>query len=967
MRQFLKHFRLFALILSIPFFIQSCTEDDDADGGAMIEAGFTFTLDEDTGVVSFINTSTNADTYSWDFGDQTSSSEINPTKVYETGTYDIVLTASNAAGATDTFTDQIVINIPLQISLPFNFDMSNVIYEATTFNGAAFEVVANPAPGGSNDVASNVGAITNSGVNWEGLFFELGAPIDLSVDMTVQMDFWSETPIDILMKLEAGSGPDTETVASHGGTGWENLIFTFNSGDSFNTLTLFVDGPGTTSGTFYFDNVRQTSTIDVTAPVITLNGDATVTLTAGEDFTDPGATALDNTDGDITANIIVAGDAVDTDTPGTYVITYDVMDAAGNAATQVVRTVIVEPCSATNNLEFPIEFDCPTIDYTGKIVGNVNFTVVDNPAPGGSNDMASSVGQITNVGANWENAFFNLDVPLDFSMGQGIRMDFWSDQAVPILLKYEDGTAGPVEVSMDHSGSGWEELTFVFTSDASFNDMVIFVDGPGTTAGTFYVDNLEQFQPDTGGGGGDESPLCLTEVRHLDTGIEDSAILLSIYNSGTNQLTAEIESANPDAYGVDFLQVLPVGLPPVNSTTVVDGKITVTIDYDSPPTTAEFAEVLWSTTIFDGNWLQNVVTPVPFDATCDTSGGGGGGGGGGSEDTLIIDFENNLAGVTPSEFETSGALVANPVSGGINTSPNVYQASYSDANQWWGGIGLTFADGVLDQSTTVYKGKFYSTVAPTNVLFQVEVDGTNAPVGNVQEITTANEWVELTFTLANIPAGVNRILVRPDVGDQNGTKPNTGTLYIDDIFSSTDGGGGGGGGGGSTGGCDDTPIPATSFPVDFEGCESFTSSFGDSISSSLADNPDQSGINPSSYAFRIDKPAGSQFWEGVQNNFPDTFPDISTRKFTMKIWSSKPNTTFRFEVAQDDPGIGNPPGAFATVTEANTWTEVEVIFSAIPSPESYFRFVIKPDNDEMDSPITSDGTYYIDDINLVSQ
>jgi hypothetical protein len=76
-------------------------------------------------------------------------------------------------------------------------------------------------------------------------------------------------------------------------------------------------------------------------PVITLNGSASITLTVGDAFTDAGATAMDDEDGDITANIVVGGDAVNTAAAGTYTITYNVTDNDGNAATEVTRTVTV--------------------------------------------------------------------------------------------------------------------------------------------------------------------------------------------------------------------------------------------------------------------------------------------------------------------------------------------------------------------------------------------------------------------------------------------------------------------------------------------------------------------------------------------------------------------------------------------------------------------------------------------------
>ncbi|MFD2542836.1 immunoglobulin-like domain-containing protein [Lacinutrix gracilariae] len=86
---------------------------------------------------------------------------------------------------------------------------------------------------------------------------------------------------------------------------------------------------------------------DTVAPVITLNGAATVNLTVGDSYSDAGATATDNVDGDLTSSISVTG-SVNTNVAGTYTLNYNVSDAAGNAATQVSRTVIVTEASSGN-------------------------------------------------------------------------------------------------------------------------------------------------------------------------------------------------------------------------------------------------------------------------------------------------------------------------------------------------------------------------------------------------------------------------------------------------------------------------------------------------------------------------------------------------------------------------------------------------------------------------------------------
>jgi hypothetical protein len=79
---------------------------------------------------------------------------------------------------------------------------------------------------------------------------------------------------------------------------------------------------------------------DTTAPVITLTGEAEVTIEVGSTYTDAGATAEDNYDGDISDSIVVNGE-VDTNTVGSYTITYDVSDSSGNLASSISRTIIV--------------------------------------------------------------------------------------------------------------------------------------------------------------------------------------------------------------------------------------------------------------------------------------------------------------------------------------------------------------------------------------------------------------------------------------------------------------------------------------------------------------------------------------------------------------------------------------------------------------------------------------------------
>lgn len=83
---------------------------------------------------------------------------------------------------------------------------------------------------------------------------------------------------------------------------------------------------------------------DFIAPVITLNGSASVSVDWGSSYTDAGATATDNVDSSV--NVITSG-LVNTSKPDVYTLTYNASDAANNAATPVTRTVTVSIAGAT--------------------------------------------------------------------------------------------------------------------------------------------------------------------------------------------------------------------------------------------------------------------------------------------------------------------------------------------------------------------------------------------------------------------------------------------------------------------------------------------------------------------------------------------------------------------------------------------------------------------------------------------
>ncbi|WP_397364281.1 M4 family metallopeptidase [Olleya sp. R77988] len=122
---------------------------------------------------------------------------------------------------------------------------------------------------------------------------------------------------------------------------------------------------------------------DTTAPVITLTGASIINLEVGDTYNELGATATDNIDGNLTSSIVITG-TVNTNSAGTYTRNYNVSDAAGNAASQVTRTVVVT---------VPADTIAPVITLTGASI--INLEVGDSYSELGATATDNVDGNLT--------------------------------------------------------------------------------------------------------------------------------------------------------------------------------------------------------------------------------------------------------------------------------------------------------------------------------------------------------------------------------------------------------------------------------------------------------------------------------------------------------------------------------------------------------------------------------------------
>lgn len=457
MKQLLKSAKAIIAILVLTISLNGCDNSDD--NLPEIFAGFTHTINPATGTVTFINTSTDVKYYSWDFGDETTSTEINPIKTFANGTYTVVLTIRNVAGASATYEDVIIIGdgnvggascteetVESLSAASLNMTFKSDPTAKFVNDGANFQWVANPKSDTGINTSCYVGKATKTATNpWDNNQINLDSKLDFNANAGLKIKVYSAVPgFKVLLKLEdkANAGTNTELeVATTKTNEWEELSFPFASAQTgkYDKIVLIFDLATQNSNTYYFDD-------------LTLYGTGTGTGTG--------------TGGVCTAEIAESLSA------------------------------------ATLNLTFKA-------DQTANVINDgANFNWVSNPDSENAVNNSCYVGKITKLGNNpWDNNQINLDAKLDFNANAGLKVKVYSAKAgFKVRVKLEEiGNAGnnaELEVTTTKTNA-WEELTFPFASTQSgkFDKIVLFFDLNANNTDTYYFDDLKLYGTGTPTGG----------------------------------------------------------------------------------------------------------------------------------------------------------------------------------------------------------------------------------------------------------------------------------------------------------------------------------------------------------------------------------------------------------------------------------------------------------------------------------
>ena len=185
---------------------------------------------------------------------------------------------------------------------------------------------------------------------------------------------------------------------------------------------------------------------------------------------------------------------------------YTIKVVALSGGTEVTEATEVVTISTPTQL--PIDFE--VFDSTVFIgFGGASAAVVDNPDSNGN--VSSKVAKvIKGTPEPWAGNVITTSAPIDFSTKKIIKLDVWSPRPggkLTFKLENLDDSDNYIEKEVTLVGnSAWEEVSIDFSDidvSQSYQKLVWFFDfgtvGDGSADWTFYVDNIKQAFPSTGG------------------------------------------------------------------------------------------------------------------------------------------------------------------------------------------------------------------------------------------------------------------------------------------------------------------------------------------------------------------------------------------------------------------------------------------------------------------------------------
>lgn len=475
---------------------------------------------------------------------------------------------------------------------------------------------------------------------------------------------------------------------------------------------------------------------------------------------------------------------------GTYTIRVVAL-SGGSQTTETTKTI-----SIVNPILLPVTFESATIQYDFGDFDGGTTSVIDNPAPDGTNTSTKVAKMVKKAGQPWGGTSIALGGDINFA-----NKIFWMKVYAPragarVLLKVENSSDASISYEVEATTTKahqWEDISFDYSAvntAQSYQHIVIIFDngtmGDGSDNFTFLFDDI-RLAP------------ALAQID-LPVTFDASNVDYTVTDFGNNQSVDGVDPGNANnkvkittkPTGAETWAGTTIGTPDGFASAVPlsasSAKMSMRVyapaagipvrlkleDHTDGSKSVE-TEVLttvanaWETLIFDfthpadGTPALNLAytydkASVFFDFNAPGSGkvfywddvklyADNG------SPALLINFESAASNYAFTNFDGGDAVVTdNPEPSGINTSSQVVRM-IKNPGQTWGGSYLTLSDPIDFSNGKTFTMKVFSPRAGAKVLLKVEnlTDGTISFEKEVPT-TSANVWEELTFDYSAIDA-----------------------------------------------------------------------------------------------------------------------------------------------------------------------------------------------------------------------
>lgn len=273
---------------------------------------------------------------------------------------------------------------------------------------------------------------------------------------------------------------------------------------------------------------------------------------------------------------------------------------------------------------------------------------------------------------------------------------------------------------------------------------------------------------------------------------------------------------------------------------------------------------------------------------------------------LPVDFESTTITYTFNDFAGGVATVIdNPQSSGINTSSKVGQM-VKFAGEVFGGSTLPL-DGIIDfGGNNAIKMKVLANRVGASILLKLEGPGGTTTGDLFATTTVANQWEEVTFSLAGLTSvEYNTVVIIYELGTVGDGGPDF-TFWFDDIELTT-------------------AAAGVQLPIDFESTtlNYAWTDFGGGAAS-VINNPQSSGINTSAKVGQMVKFAGEVFG-GSTLALGGAIDFGANNGFKMKVFANRTDAPVLLKLE----GPGAPAEISASTTVANQWEELTFNFAGL--------------------------------------